>query len=394
MSGAEPAGPPPGPLGPPSGPVGPVGPPTDPYGASPPPPPPGDGGRRKRWPFVVLAAVLVALLGVGVGVVVGLVGDDEAGASEVFLEPAGSSLENPFMPSVGEDDPDVEPVEDAGGAFDGDTVGLYGGTRDDRTCDRDQLVAFLEANPAEADAWAGVLDIEVGDIASFVDGLTPLVLRSDTAVTNHGFRDGEATTIPAVLQAGTAVLVDARGRPVVKCSCGNPLTPPTQTTDVDYVGSRWDRFAPDQVTVVQQVEVDVDVFVVVDVDTDEAFSRPPGTDGDDDGPPPDDLGGDTTTTEQETTSTTEGVPTEATYEATVTSSCFGTTATAPVTAQVSGGTITITGEGGSASGPVDADGSFTVTDVATVSGTLDAETITGSVSGEGCTGTLEGTRTG
>ena len=65
-------------------------------------------------------------------------------------------------------------------------------------------MAFLEANPTEARAWADVQGIEVGEIGDYVDGLTPMVLRSDTAVTNHGFTDGVANPIPAVLQAGTA----------------------------------------------------------------------------------------------------------------------------------------------------------------------------------------------
>jgi hypothetical protein len=44
-----------------------------------------------------------------------------------------------------------------------------------------------------------------------------VLLRSDTVVTNHGFANGCSTTIPAVLQAGTAVLVDDKGVPVTKC---------------------------------------------------------------------------------------------------------------------------------------------------------------------------------
>ena len=63
-------------------------------------------------------------------------------------------------------------------------------------------------------------------IGAYVDSLTPVVLTDDTLVTNHGYRDGHATTLPAVLQAGTAVMVDTLGVPRVKCNCGNPLTPP------------------------------------------------------------------------------------------------------------------------------------------------------------------------
>ncbi|GAP52775.1 serine/threonine protein kinase [Streptomyces azureus] len=52
------------------------------------------------------------------------------------------------------------------------------------------------------------------------------MLRADTGVTNHGFRAGRAAVLQAVLQAGTAVLVDDRGVPRVRCACGNPLRPP------------------------------------------------------------------------------------------------------------------------------------------------------------------------
>lgn len=83
------------------------------------------------------------------------------------------------------------------------------------------MVAFLQANPQKASAWSGVLGITPGDIPAYVAGLTPLILRSDTAVTNHGFRDGKATNVHSVLQAGTAVLVDKYGVPRVRCHCGN-----------------------------------------------------------------------------------------------------------------------------------------------------------------------------
>ena len=43
-----------------------------------------------------------------------------------------------------------------------------------------------------------------------------MILRADTAVTNHGFRDGQATELHSVLQAGTAVLVDDQGQPVAR----------------------------------------------------------------------------------------------------------------------------------------------------------------------------------
>jgi hypothetical protein len=43
-------------------------------------------------------------------------------------------------------------------------------------------------------------------------------------VTNHAFLNGRVIAYQAILQAGTAVLVDKYGRPVARCRCGNPLT--------------------------------------------------------------------------------------------------------------------------------------------------------------------------
>jgi hypothetical protein len=231
----------------------------------------------------------VVILGLIVGGLVVVLTGDEASADEVFLEPAGSSTEDPFTDSTTEgDEISIENVATAnsGGAIasvGGDEVGLYGGTQDAGTCDRDQLVAFLEENDEKAAAWARVQGIPPSDIADFVADLTPVRLRADTRVTNHGFRDGEANPIQSVLQAGTAVLVDDTGLPRVKCSCGNPLLAPREVSSPSYDGPEWDGFSPDtiQVVVVQQT---VDVLVLVDVDTGDRFERPVGTDGDDDVP--------------------------------------------------------------------------------------------------------------
>ena len=406
-TGGPPLGPPRGPNGPPPGPNGPPPGPNGPPPGPLVPPPNAPSSARPRTARIVLVTLLAVLvLAAAIGAVVVLLGDDEAGASEVFLEPVGARTDNPFAPSVvttvdGESaEKALEPLDDAGGTFTADTVGLYGGTQDESTCDRAQLVEFLEANDAEAAAWAGVLGIEVADIAAYVDTLTPFVLRSDTAVTNHGFVDGRATTIPAVLQAGTAVLVDDRGQPVVKCGCGNPLTPPAQTQDVDYVGTPWDGFDPVAVTVIQPVTVRIDVFVAVDLSSGASFGRPAGTAGDDDGPPPDDpTGGATTTTEApETTTTTTagGVPDQATYELTATVQCPGEADTSgSITATVSDGTLTLTAINGTVTGPIGPDGSFQVSDtVATFDGVVTADAITGTLSGQDCTGTIEGPRTG
>jgi hypothetical protein len=136
----------------------------------------------------------------------------------------------------------------------------YGGSGDDAVCDREALVAFLQAQPDRAGAWAAVLAVAVADIPTYVRSLTPTVLLYDTRVTNHGFTGGVATPRQSVLQAGTAVLVDAAGDPVVRCRCGNPLLPAQPVAAPQLVGPPWPGFAP---TAVVAVDGGATVTVVV-----------------------------------------------------------------------------------------------------------------------------------
>ncbi|WP_156024508.1 DUF6777 domain-containing protein [Smaragdicoccus niigatensis] len=152
----------------------------------------------------------------------------------------------------------------------GDRAGLYGGSGEIAVCDTERLIAFLHSDPAKARAWSSVLD--AGDVDAYVRSLTAVVLRVDTLVTNHGFENGAATEYPAVLQAGTAVLVDKSGSPRVRCASGSPLTPPTtptntNSTSVQFDGPRWPRFAPQTVFAVAPAPQQVTVFTVVDLRT-------------------------------------------------------------------------------------------------------------------------------
>jgi hypothetical protein len=162
----------------------------------------------------------------------------------------------------------------------GGSVGLYGGTKNNAECDKAQLIAFLETNPDKATAWATVHGIQPAGIRAFVDGLTPVTLQRDTRVTNHGFRDGVADARQSVLQAGTAVLVDALGVPRARCFCGNPLLEPkpVQVTP-SYVGDSWPGFAPEKVQVIAPAPAPLAQIPVVDTQTGEIFGRPTASDG-------------------------------------------------------------------------------------------------------------------
>ena len=176
-----------------------------------------------------------------------------------------------------------------------DTVGLYGGSLRYSRCARGRLVDFLESSPAKARAWVDVLNsdrtlywsggnrLRTADIRSYVFELTPVVLRTDTWVTNHGYSGGRATAVQSVLQAGTAVLVDAYGVPRVKCYCGNPLLPPRRFRPV-YRGPRWSGFDPRRVIIVTRSVTIIDTFTLYDFGTGRLFQRAAGTEGTEDVP--------------------------------------------------------------------------------------------------------------
>ena len=162
----------------------------------------------------------------------------------------------------------------------GDEVGLYGGTLEIGACDRDQLAEYLETHPNKAEAWAQVRDVPVADIRAYLSRLTPLVLRTDTLVTNHGYVDGRADAFPSVLQAGTAVLVDDYGVPAVRCYCGNPLTAaPDLGPGTTYTGTEWKGWKPERTVRIRPSDGVIDNFTVVDSATDSLFTRPAGTAG-------------------------------------------------------------------------------------------------------------------
>jgi hypothetical protein len=255
--------------------------PTQPMTPTPPPPPPRGHVRL----YVVIASVVLVVLLVVAAVVAFAASSGDSGNSkkkEVFTEPISSS-QNPFSPPVGQDG-NVTPVQQGGNTTQtGGQPGLYGGTMQQGTCNRTQLVTFLQQNPDKGAAWASTLGIPPDQIATYVQRLTPVLLRSDTRLTNHGFKNGKATSFQTVLQAGTAVLVDDKGDVVTKCYCGNPLTAPLSYPPV-YTGPRWPGFSPNNLTVIKQNVTVINIFILIDIRTNQPFERPAGTDGGQDTP--------------------------------------------------------------------------------------------------------------
>ncbi|MEU8792316.1 DUF6777 domain-containing protein [Streptomyces sp. NPDC048643] len=209
---------------------------------------------------------------------------------EVLLQPLSDRGPDPFTESTATATGTPPPVtrtpqptatgDQGPGSFSGATPGLYGGTRNTGSCDVERQVGALAADPARNRAFAQSSGIAPESVPGYLRGLTSVVLRADTRVTDHGFRDGQATAFPAVLQAGTAVLVDDRGVPRVRCACGNPLGRPT-ATDADPAtrGRPWRGYRPARVVVVTPAPVVITGLTIVDVTAGSWIERPVGQDG-------------------------------------------------------------------------------------------------------------------
>jgi hypothetical protein len=273
-----------------------------------------------RDPYRIFVAAMAAAAAL-ILIATQLVGNDGGAgageAGEVRLEPLNYTPPDPFTdpltpspaPSpapTGADAIDTSLTDDvqlavepaSAGAvrsIDPDEVGLYGGSLNYSRCQRQKLVEFLRSSSAKARAWIDALNADptlswsggnrltVNDIQAYIFELTPVVLRADTWVTNHDYRDGRAIALQSVLQAGTAVLVDAYGVPRVKCYCGNPLLPPRRFPPT-YSGPRWPGFDPGKVVIINNSTTIIDVFVLTNIDTGGLIDRPPGTDGGEDTP--------------------------------------------------------------------------------------------------------------
>ncbi|MFF8726527.1 DUF6777 domain-containing protein [Streptomyces sp. NPDC015171] len=150
----------------------------------------------------------------------------------------------------------------------GATPGLYRGTPRVAGCDVERHVGYLTADEARADAFARVAGVSRAELPGYLRGLTPVVLGADTRVSNHTYRDRRASRYQAVLQAGTAVLVDDRGVPRVRCACGNPLTPPAPTRGGAAArGTPWSGYRANGVVVVTPAPRAVTSITIVDEET-------------------------------------------------------------------------------------------------------------------------------
>ncbi|MXM66026.1 hypothetical protein GR925_21870 [Streptomyces sp. HUCO-GS316] len=292
----RPTGPPSGPLSgpsqPPSGPPSqpPSGPPSHPTGGGAvPEPEPGPG--HPWWKSAPRVAVLATAVVAAVILAVVLSRPDggSGSGSEVFLQAAGKTGPDPFTEQAATDSSappvSVSPAAESAPAnavtgVDGGAPGLYGGTRNVSSCDVEKQVKSLQASPTKNRAFASVAGVEPARTPTYLRSLTPVQLRMDTRVTNHGYRDGAATSYQSVLQTGTAVLVDDRGVPRVRCACGNPLTPPVaQQSAPRRAGDSWPSYNPSKVVVVTPAPKVINNFVIYDFHDNGWFVRHHGDTG-------------------------------------------------------------------------------------------------------------------
>jgi hypothetical protein len=248
-AGPPPAGPPPTPPAD----LPPQAPPATPAAAGPPPPPPpyqtGQPPPKRRsgpprTPILIGVIILLLVLGAAGGGYFFL----NANAANVALEMANAQSSQPFAPSIApapasSPSPSAAPATSPQPPPKGPNgVAIYGGSGSNSICDKQKLIDFLTTHDVEARAWAGVEGISTAQIPDLIRPLTPETLSQDVRVTNHGFANSKATTYQSVFQAGTAVLVNQYGYPVVRCLCGNPLTPPVSGKRYHYTGQQWPGF--------------------------------------------------------------------------------------------------------------------------------------------------------
>ncbi|RKT08085.1 hypothetical protein BX286_6165 [Streptomyces sp. 3211.6] len=209
-----------------------------------------------------------------------------AESQELTLQPVGAAGPDPFTASTStaESAPVQPPVPNKSGqgirTVGAATPGLYGGTNRLGSCDVERQAAYLTADDAKARAFAQATGIEQEKIPEFLRGLTPVVLRADTRITNHGFRDGHADGYQSVLQAGTAVLVDDHGMPRVRCGCGNPLAAPRSAKGNPVLkGEQWNGYRPNQVVVIEPTIQPIKRLVIVNLADNTWIERKAGDDG-------------------------------------------------------------------------------------------------------------------
>lgn len=162
----------------------------------------------------------------------------------------------------------------------GTTAGVYGATLAGEVCDVGLLAAELADEETAREAWRTVLGTDGESLAESLSAFTAVVLLADTTVTDHFLDGGRIRSRFAILQRGTAVLVDATGLPRVRCISGSPLRAAAPIpAGVTVEGTPWDGFSLERVQMIPAAARTTSRFVLVDVHTGLALRRAPGVTG-------------------------------------------------------------------------------------------------------------------
>ncbi|MFZ0906645.1 MAG: DUF6777 domain-containing protein [Mycobacterium sp.] len=258
---------------------------------------------KRNWLIASVVVLLIAAAGGGVTSC-----HSKASGGELVLTGATEPGANAFMPPAAVPPPtNTQPPPTLQPQGDGATVetqpvhadrdGLYGGIDNNAGVDRDKMIDFYGAHPAQAGAfvealntdntvyWSGGRPLTVADIPTYLHELTPMALRLDSRITNHGFDGAHPTTVQSVFEAGTAVLVDAHGVPRVRGLSGSPLTAPVALRGApNLVGAPWPGYRSGALAEVLATTAAITNFVLVDIVTGQPFNRPAGTTGTNDTP--------------------------------------------------------------------------------------------------------------
>ncbi|CAL9641743.1 DUF6777 domain-containing protein [Streptomyces sp. enrichment culture] len=249
--------------------------------------------RTPAGAFTTACALVAALLLTACGADRAGDGADEGpAAGALVLQAADDPGPDPFTDSTAVPAPTPSPAgpapRTAGGtvrvstgprSLSGATPGLYGGTERTGSCDIGRQIGHLTRDRAAGRAFARVAGVPPEAVPDYVRALTPVVLRADTRVTGHGHRAGRVTGYQAVLQAGTAVLVDDRGVPRLRCACGNPLRPPLAPRGTPGTrGTPWPGYRPGAVVFVTPAPRPVTDFTIIDLADRTWIERRPGHD--------------------------------------------------------------------------------------------------------------------
>jgi hypothetical protein len=238
----------------------------------------------------VLASAVLALLALGAA---GCgAGEQRADAAdEVLLAPASERGPDPFTtpatraaptPLTRTEQPLPKGEGGRGGRprlLAGDAAGLYASLPPRTGCDARAQARLLSADRPRAAAFARAAGTPEAGLARWLADLTPVVLRADTVVTAHGYAKGAATTYRAVLQSGTAVLVDARGVPRVRCACGNPLGRAGTERVTASRGDPWKGYAAGEIRAVVPAARPLAALTLADPVHGRWVERPVGDDG-------------------------------------------------------------------------------------------------------------------